>query len=147
LASMTHGFTAPSSIAPSAHLADVRYEIRGALTRRARDLEAAGLDIIKLNIGNPGRYGFEAPAHLREAIANHLHDSEAYGHEQGLEIARDTIAAQQRARGARHVDAERIFIGNGVSELIDLSLRALLQSDDEVCCPAPTTRCGAPQRS
>ena len=66
-----------SSITPSAHLADVRYEIRGALTRRARELEAAGLDIIKLNIGNPGRYGFEAPAHLREAIASHLHDSEA----------------------------------------------------------------------
>ena len=51
------------SITPSAHLADVRYEIRGALTRRARELEAAGLDIIKLNIGNPGRYGFEAPVH------------------------------------------------------------------------------------
>ena len=137
MASMTHGFTTPSSIAPSAHLADVRYEIRGALTRRARDLEAAGLDIIKLNIGNPGRYGFEAPAHLREAIASHLQDSEAYGHEQGLEIARDAIAVQQRARGARHVDAERIFIGNGVSELIDLSLRALLQSDDEVLLPSP----------
>lgn len=134
---MSHGSTAASSIAPSAHLVDVRYEIRGALTRRARDLEAAGLDIIKLNIGNPGRYGFEAPAHLREAIASHLHDSEAYGHEQGLEIARDAIAAQQRARGARHVDAERIFIGNGVSELIDISLRALLQSDDEVLLPSP----------
>ncbi|HEY8683103.1 MAG TPA: aminotransferase class I/II-fold pyridoxal phosphate-dependent enzyme [Rhodanobacter sp.] len=126
-----------ASITPSAHLAEVRYEIRGALTRRARELEAAGLDIIKLNIGNPGRYGFEAPAHLREAIASHLHDSEAYGHEQGLEIARDAIAMQQRARGARDVDAERIFIGNGVSELIDLSLRALLQPGDEVLLPSP----------
>jgi alanine-synthesizing transaminase len=126
-----------ASIRPSAHLADVRYEIRGALTRRARELEAAGLDIIKLNIGNPGRYGFEAPAHLREAIACHLHDSEAYGHEQGLEIARETIAEQQRARGARGVEPERIFIGNGVSELIDLSLRALLQPGDEVLLPSP----------
>ena len=126
-----------SPIIPSAHLADVRYEIRGALTRRARELEAAGLDIIKLNIGNPGRYGFEAPAHLREAIACHLHDSEAYGHEQGLEIAREAIAAQQRARGARDVEPERIFIGNGVSELIDLSLRALLQPGDEVLLPSP----------
>ncbi len=126
-----------STIIPSAILAEVRYEIRGALTRRARELEAAGQDIIKLNIGNPGRYGFAAPAHLREAIATHLHDSEAYGHEQGLEIARETIAAQQRARGARHVDPERIFIGNGVSELIDLSLRALLQPGDEVLLPSP----------
>ncbi|MDE2155697.1 MAG: aminotransferase class I/II-fold pyridoxal phosphate-dependent enzyme [Xanthomonadaceae bacterium] len=126
-----------ASIIPSTHLADVRYEIRGALTRRARELEAAGIDIIKLNIGNPGRYGFAAPAHLREAIAGHLHDSEAYGHEQGLEIARETIAAQQRARGARGTDPERIFIGNGVSELIDISLRALLQPGDEVLLPSP----------
>ena len=124
-------------ITPSAHLAEVRYEIRGALTRRARELEAAGLDIIKLNIGNPGRYGFEAPAHLREAIACHLHESEAYGHEQGLEVAREAIAAQQRARGAQNVDVERIFIGNGVSELIDLSLRALLHPGDEVLLPSP----------
>ena len=126
-----------ASITPSAHLAGVRYEIRGALTRRARELEAAGLDIIKLNIGNPGRYGFEAPAHLREAIASHLHDSEAYGHEQGLEPAREAIAAQQRARGAQAVEPERIFVGNGVSELIDLSLRALLHPGEEVLLPSP----------
>ncbi|OOG48941.1 aminotransferase [Rhodanobacter sp. C06] len=126
-----------ASIRPSTHLADVRYEIRGALTRRARELEAAGRDIIKLNIGNPGRYGFQAPAHLREAIAAHLPESEAYGHEQGLEAAREAIAAQQRARGARDVEVERIFIGNGVSELIDLSLRALLQPGDEVLLPSP----------
>lgn len=124
-------------IRPSAHLADVRYEIRGALTRRARELEAAGRPIIKLNIGNPGRYGFETPAHLREAIAAHLRDSEAYGHEQGLEQAREAIAAQQRARGAHHADVEHVFIGNGVSELIDLSLRALLQPGDEVLLPSP----------
>ena len=124
-------------IKPSTHLANVRYEIRGALTRRARELEAEGRPIIKLNIGNPARYGFETPAHLREAIATHLGDSEAYGHEQGLEEARAAIAAQQRARGARGVDAERIFIGNGVSELIDSSLRALLQPGDEVLLPSP----------
>ena len=126
-----------SSIKPSAHLAEVRYEIRGALTRRARELEAAGRPIIKLNIGNPGRYGFTTPAHLREAIASHLVDSEAYGHEQGLEEAREAIVAQQRARGAFGVDVERVFVGNGVSELIDLSLRALLQPGEEVLLPSP----------
>jgi alanine-synthesizing transaminase len=77
------------------------------------------------------------PDHLRQAIAAHLHESEAYGHEQGLEEAREAIAAQQRGRGARHVDIEHIFIGNGVSELIDLSLRALLQVGDEVLLPSP----------
>jgi alanine-synthesizing transaminase len=126
-----------SPIKPSAHLAEVRYEIRGALTRRARELEAAGTPIIKLNIGNPARYGFSVPPHLREAIAAHLHESEAYGHEQGLEEAREAIATQQRARGAHQVQVERIFIGNGVSELIDLSLRALLQPGDEVLLPSP----------
>jgi alanine-synthesizing transaminase len=127
----------PVSITPSAHLADVRYEIRGALTRRARELEAAGRAIVKLNIGNPARYGFTTPAHLREAIAAHLADSEGYGHEQGLDEAREAIAAQQRARGARGVSVERIFIGNGVSELIDIALRALLQPGDEVLLPSP----------
>lgn len=126
-----------SPIKPSAHLAEVRYEIRGALTRRAREREAAGEAVIKLNIGNPGRYGFATPRHLREAIAAHLPDSEAYGHEQGLDEAREAILAQQRARGATGIDAERIFVGNGVSELIDLSLRALLQSGDEVLLPSP----------
>lgn len=126
-----------TSIKPSTRLADVRYEIRGALTRRARELETAGVNIIKLNIGNPGRYGFETPAHLRQAVAQHLGDSEAYGHEQGLEIAREAIADQQRGRGAQGVEPERIFVGNGVSELIDLSLRALLQPGDEVLLPGP----------
>ena len=124
-------------IKPSPHLSNVRYEIRGALTRRAREMEAEGLPIIKLNIGNPARYGFQTPAHLREAIAAKLHESEAYGHEQGLEEARAAIAAQQRARGAHGVDMERVFIGNGVSELIDISLRALLQPGDEVLLPSP----------
>ncbi|HET6431883.1 aminotransferase class I/II-fold pyridoxal phosphate-dependent enzyme [Dyella sp.] len=126
-----------ASITPSTHLANVRYEIRGALTRRAREMEAEGLPIIKLNIGNPARYGFETPPHLRAAIAGHLTDSEAYGHEQGLEEARAAIVAQQRARGAHRVSEERVFIGNGVSELIDISLRALLQPGDEVLLPSP----------
>lgn len=124
-------------IKPSPHLSNVRYEIRGALTRRAREMEAEGLPIIKLNIGNPARYGFETPPHLREAVAAKLTESEAYGHEQGLEEARAAIAAQQRARGARGVDVDRVFIGNGVSELIDISLRALLQPGDEVLLPSP----------
>lgn len=126
-----------SPIKPSAHLADVRYEIRGALTRRAREMEAAGQPIIKLNIGNPARYGFTVPEHLRQAVGAHLCDSEAYGHEQGLEEAREAIVAQQRARGALGADVEHVFIGNGVSELIDIALRALLQPGDEVLLPSP----------
>lgn len=121
----------------SVHLDAVRYEIRGALTRSARALEAAGHEIVKLNIGNPGRFGFRAPAHLTDAIAAHLVDSDAYGHEQGLEGAREAVLAVQRARGAHVAGIERIFIGNGVSELIDIALRAALDPGDEVLLPSP----------
>ena len=125
------------AIHPSFHLAEVRYEIRGALARHARALEAAGHAVLKLNIGNPGRFGFSAPAHLTDAIRAHLADSDAYCHEQGLESAREAILAQQRGRGVDVPGIERIFIGNGVSELIDLALRALLNPGDEVLLPAP----------
>lgn len=124
-------------VTPSARLARVRYEIRGALARRAREIESAGHKVLKLNIGNPGRFGFRAPAHLAEAFAEHLSESDGYCHEQGLEPARAAIAAQQLARGAHCMDIERVFIGNGVSELIDLSLRALLEPGDEVLLPSP----------
>ncbi|MBS0383268.1 MAG: aminotransferase class I/II-fold pyridoxal phosphate-dependent enzyme [Proteobacteria bacterium] len=126
-----------STIQPSLHLAEVRYEIRGALARRARALEAAGEDVLKLNIGNPGKFGFRAPAHLTAAITAHLADSDAYCHEQGLESAREAILARQHSRAAAVPGIERIFVGNGVSELIDLSLRALLNVGDEVLLPAP----------
>ncbi len=124
-------------INPSCRLADVRYDIRGPLSRRARELEGEGRDIVRLNIGNPGLFGFQTPVHLREAVASHLVQSEAYCTQQGLPQAREAIAEQQRKRGADGVDSDRIFIGNGVSELIDLSLRAILERGDEVLIPAP----------
>ncbi|MFO1495712.1 MAG: aminotransferase class I/II-fold pyridoxal phosphate-dependent enzyme [Lysobacterales bacterium] len=118
-------------------LADVRYDIRGPLHARALDLEQQGKPIIRLNIGNPGRFGFEAPEHVREAIARHLRDSEAYCHQQGLTEAREAIVQVMQARGIEGVDINHVFIGNGVSELIDLSLRGLLNPGDEVLVPAP----------
>ncbi len=125
------------TIATSQRLSEVRYEIRGELARRARDLELQGRTLIKLNIGNPGAFGFRAPSHLQEAITAHLGESDPYCHQQGLEEAREAVAAQQRARGALNVSAQRVFVGNGVSELIDVSLRALLNSADEVLLPSP----------
>lgn len=124
--------------APVARRLDqVRYEIRGALARRAHELEAEGRAIVKLNIGNPGAFGFETPAHLREAVLGNLGASDAYAHQQGLAAARDAIAQRERARGARRADAANVFVGNGVSELIDLALRALLNDGDEVLIPSP----------
>lgn len=124
-------------IPPSPRLAEVRYAIRGALARRARALEAAGREIVHLNIGNPGRFGFPAPAHLVAAVRAHLPQSVPYSEEQGLAAARDAVVAQQHARGSTAVDAAHVFLGNGVSELIDMSLRALLAPGDEVLLPSP----------
>jgi alanine-synthesizing transaminase len=118
-------------------LSQVRYEIRGELARRARDLEAQGRELIKLNIGNPGAFGFRAPQHLQDAIARHMAESDPYCHQQGLSEAREAVAAQQLARGAHGVSANHVFMGNGVSELIDMALRALLNPGDEVLLPSP----------
>lgn len=118
-------------------LTEVRYEIRGELARRARELEAQGRRLIKLNIGNPGAFGFRAPEHLQRAIADRIADTDPYTHQQGLPAAREAIAAFHKRRGTPNASPERVFVGNGVSELIDLSLRALLNPGDEVLVPSP----------
>lgn len=118
-------------------LSEVRYEIRGELARRARELEAQGRRLIKLNIGNPGAFGFRAPEHLQRAIADRIADTDPYTHQQGLPQAREAIAAFHKRRGTPNASPERVFVGNGVSELIDLSLRALLNPGDEVLLPSP----------
>lgn len=127
----------PQPIRPSRRLDLVHYDIRGPLSRRARELEAEGRQILRLNIGNPGAFGFRAPATLREAVERGIAASDAYCHQQGLPQAREAIAAREIARGAHGAHADGVFIGNGVSELIDMSLRALLDPGDEVLLPAP----------
>ncbi|MBN2575516.1 MAG: pyridoxal phosphate-dependent aminotransferase [Deltaproteobacteria bacterium] len=124
-------------IKPSSQLANVRYEIRGPLARRALDLEKAGHEIIKLNIGNPGAFGFRAPETMRQAMVENLRDSDAYCHQKGIFPAREAVVMQQQSRGVMDVTAEDVFIGNGVSELILFSLRALLDDGDEVLVPSP----------
>lgn len=126
-----------SRLPTRARLSEVRYEIRGELARCARELEAQGRTLIKLNIGDPGAFGFRAPEHLQRAITDHIAQTDPYTHQQGLPAARDAIAAFHRQRGTPNASPERVFIGNGVSELIDLSLRALLNPGDEVLLPSP----------
>jgi alanine-synthesizing transaminase len=121
----------------SSRIHDVRYEIRGELAQRALELEAAGREIIKVNIGNPGTFGFTVSEHVRETIERNLARSETYCHQKGLLSAREAIVAQQRSHGITNSHVDRIFIGNGVSELIDLALRALLDVGDEVLLPSP----------
>jgi len=121
----------------SERLAGVRYEIRGPIARRAHELELVGYEIIYLNIGNPGRFGFRTPETMRLAMIENLANSEAYCHQKGIFPAREAVVMQQQNRGITDVTAEEVFLGNGVSELIDLTLRALLKSGDEVLVPSP----------
>ena len=121
----------------SEHLHDVKYEIRGALARRAEQLEREGHEIIKLNIGNPGAFGFRMPGSMRVAIVENLHQADPYSHQKGIFPAREAVVMQQQNRGVMDVNADDVFIGNGCSELIMLAMRALLNPGDEVLVPSP----------
>jgi alanine-synthesizing transaminase len=125
------------TIRPSPGLANVRYEIRGRLARRAHEMERLGYDIVSLNIGNPGAFGFRTPETMRLAMIENLRSAEGYCHQKGIFPAREAVVMQQQERGVRGVTADDVFIGNGVSELIDLTLRALLAADEEVLVPSP----------
>ena len=118
-------------------LEGVRYEIRGELAARAVELERQGYEIISLNIGNPGLFGYRTPETMRLAMIENLGQSEAYCHQKGIFPAREAVVMQQQARGVMDVTADDVFMGNGVSECIDLALRALLNSGDEVLVPSP----------
>jgi alanine-synthesizing transaminase len=124
-------------VKPSESLKNVRYEIRGGLARRAHEMERQGYEIISLNIGNPRLFGFRTPETMRLAMIENLSDAEGYCHQKGIFPAREAVVMQQQARGIAGVSAEEVFIGNGVSELIDLVLRALLNDGDEVLVPSP----------
>lgn len=125
------------TIQTSAILKDVRYEIRGQLANRAYELEKRGYEVISLNIGNPGLFGFRTPETMRLAMIENLGQAEPYCHQKGIFPAREAVVMQQQNRGIQGVSANEVFIGNGVSELIDLSLRALLNPGDEVLVPSP----------
>ncbi|NNM62970.1 MAG: aminotransferase class I/II-fold pyridoxal phosphate-dependent enzyme [Steroidobacteraceae bacterium] len=124
-------------VRPSEGLLSVRYEIRGRLARRALELERLGHEVISLNIGNPYAFGFRTPETMRLAMIENLRHSEGYVHQKGIFPAREAVVMQQQERGVRGISVEEVFIGNGVSELIDLCLRALLNAGDEVLVPSP----------
>jgi alanine-synthesizing transaminase len=124
-------------IQTSAVLGDVKYEIRGQLAHHAEELERRGYEVISLNIGNPGLFGFRTPETMRLAMIENLGQAEPYCHQKGIFPAREAVVMQQQERGIEGATADHVFIGNGVSELIDLSLRALLNRGDEVLVPSP----------
>src|ERR1700748_2945444 len=125
-----------ASIRPSDSLRSVRYEIRGRLAHRAHELERQGYEIVSLNIGNPKAFGFRTPETMRLAMIENLAEAEGYCHQKGIFPAREAVVMQQQERGISGITADEVFMGNGVSELIDLVLRALLNDGDEVLGPS-----------
>ncbi|HET6876890.1 MAG TPA: pyridoxal phosphate-dependent aminotransferase [Jatrophihabitans sp.] len=121
----------------SQKLADVCYDIRGPVLAEAKRLEEEGRRIIKLNIGNPAPFGFEAPEEILVDIIRNLPTAQGYCDSQGLLSARTAIVQHYQQRGVDGIDVDDVWLGNGVSELITMSLQAMLDNGDEVLIPAP----------
>jgi alanine-synthesizing transaminase len=121
----------------SAKLANVCYDIRGPVMARARQMEEDGHRIIKLNIGNLAPFGFDVPEEIQQDVIHNLPNSSGYSDSKGLFAARKAIMHYCQQRNIAGVGLEDIFIGNGASELIVMSMQGLLNSGDEVLVPAP----------
>jgi alanine-synthesizing transaminase len=118
-------------------LANVCYDIRGPVLEEAKRLEDEGRRIIKLNIGNPGPFGFDAPEEVLVDVVRNLPASQGYSDSQGLLSARTAIVQHYQQRGIDAVHVDDVWLGNGVSELITMSLQGMLNDGDEVLIPAP----------
>jgi alanine-synthesizing transaminase len=124
-------------IKQSEKLRHVCYEIRGPALQQAKRLEEEGHRILKLNIGNPGAFGFEAPEEILRDVIINLPESQGYSDSKGLFSARKAVMQETQRLGVRGVGINDIYLGNGVSELIVLAMQALLNNGDEVLVPAP----------
>ncbi|HAR80723.1 MAG TPA: aminotransferase [Succinivibrionaceae bacterium] len=118
-------------------LDNVCYDIRGKIHQEALRMEEEGQRILKLNIGNTAPFGFEAPEEVIRDVIRNLPNSQGYCESNGIFSARKAIAQYYQQKGLKTVDADDIFIGNGVSELITMTMNALLNNGDEVLLPAP----------
>ena len=121
----------------SSKLHGVCYDIRGPVLNEALRLEEAGYNILKLNIGNPAQFGFEAPVDIIKDVIQQLPTSQGYGPSQGSYSARVAVQQYYQTINVPNVPPEHIFLGNGVSELIMMSMQGLLEQGDEVLVPAP----------
>lgn len=125
------------TIRKSKKLNNVCYDIRGPVLKLAEKLEEEGYQILKLNIGNPAPFGYNAPDEILHDIIINLPNAQGYCQSKGLFSARKAVMQDFQSRGIMDVDIEDIFIGNGASELISMSMHGLLNTGDEVLVPAP----------
>lgn len=125
------------SFKKSSKLDNVLYDVRGPVVDEAYRMEASGVHVLKLNIGNPAPFGFRAPDEVIYDMRQQLTDCEGYSDSRGLFSARKAIMQYDQLRGIPNVSMEDIYTGNGVSELINLSMQALLDTGDEILVPSP----------
>jgi alanine-synthesizing transaminase len=125
------------SIEKSHKLDNVCYDIRGPVLKQAQKLEEEGQRILKLNIGNPAPFGFEAPEEVLMDVIKNLPQSQGYCDSKGLFSARKAVMQHYQAKGLLSLDTDDIYIGNGVSELIVMAMQGLLNNGDELLVPAP----------
>lgn len=124
-------------IPKSTKLENVCYDIRGAVLDEAIRLERQGYNIVKLNIGNPAVFGFNAPDEVREDLIANLFNAQGYSESKGVFSARKAVMHETQRLGIRGVGVDHIYLGNGVSELIVMAMQALLDNGDEVLVPMP----------
>jgi len=128
----------PRTFAQSTKLQDVLYEIRGPVHDHAARLEAEGHRILKLNIGNPAPFGFDAPDVIMRDMIQALPYAQGYSDSKGILSARRAVVTRyELVKGFPRFDVDSVFLGNGVSELITMTLQALLDNGDQVLIPAP----------
>jgi alanine-synthesizing transaminase len=128
----------PRTFAQSSKLQNVLYEIRGPVHDHAARLEAEGHRILKLNIGNPAPFGFEAPDVIMRDMIQALPYAQGYSDSKGILSARRAVVTRyELVDGFPRFDVDSVFLGNGVSELITMTLQALLDNGDQVLIPAP----------
>ncbi|HAJ74465.1 MAG TPA: aminotransferase [Lachnospiraceae bacterium] len=125
------------SFLKSTKLDNVLYDVRGPVVAEAARMEEAGQHILKLNIGNPATFGFKAPDEVVEDMMRNIPDCEGYSDSRGLFSARKAIMQYCQLKKIPNLSVKDIYTGNGVSELINLALSALLNDGDEILIPAP----------
>jgi alanine-synthesizing transaminase len=118
-------------------LENVRYDIRGRILDKTEELEDQGHTILRLNVGNPAPFGFEAPDEIMMAMIRNLPTAQGYCDSRGLYSARTAVVQYHQTRGITDVTVDEIYLGNGVSELITLTMQALCNPEDEILIPAP----------
>ena len=121
----------------SSKLSDVCYDIRGPVLEEAKRLEDDGHRILKLNIGNPAPFGFDAPDELLADVIRNLPEAQGYCDSKGLLSARRAVVQHHQTLGVADIDVDDVYLGNGVSELIVMAMQAMLDDGDEVLIPSP----------